>query len=114
APLSPLGGEGEALEEFPDEQIRDFLFDRGGVHRWLLHLLDGRRLGIFPVREGEDNPGGQTRRLPRRAFHHDPRRTARRQMNRSFFLFLNVLIIATCGLVYELLAGTAASYLLGD
>ncbi|MBI1916262.1 MAG: polyamine aminopropyltransferase [Planctomycetes bacterium] len=35
-------------------------------------------------------------------------------MNRSFFLFLNVLIIATCGLVYELLAGTAASYLLGD
>src|SRR5260370_30708281 len=37
-------------------------------------------------------------------------------MNRSsaFFLFLNVLVIATCGLVYELLAGTVASYLLGD
>lgn len=29
-------------------------------------------------------------------------------------LFLNVLIIATCGLVYELLAGTLASYVLGD
>jgi len=29
-------------------------------------------------------------------------------------LFLTVLIIATCGLVYELLVGTLASYLLGD
>ncbi|HTE50513.1 MAG TPA: polyamine aminopropyltransferase [Kofleriaceae bacterium] len=29
-------------------------------------------------------------------------------------LFLNVFLIATCGLVYELLAGTLASYVLGD
>ncbi|MDA1161606.1 MAG: polyamine aminopropyltransferase [Planctomycetota bacterium] len=29
-------------------------------------------------------------------------------------LYVNVLIIATCGLVYELLAGTLASYVLGD
>lgn len=29
-------------------------------------------------------------------------------------LFLNVFIIAICGLVYELLAGAVASYLLGD
>lgn len=29
-------------------------------------------------------------------------------------LYLNVLVIATCGLVYELLAGTLASYLIGD
>jgi len=29
-------------------------------------------------------------------------------------LFLNVFVIATCGLVYELLAGTLASYVLGD
>jgi spermidine synthase len=29
-------------------------------------------------------------------------------------LFLNVLVISTCGLVYELLAGTLASYTLGD
>ena len=29
-------------------------------------------------------------------------------------LFLNVIIIATCGLIYELLAGTLASYVLGD
>src|SRR5438045_8941693 len=29
-------------------------------------------------------------------------------------LFLNVLIIAACGLMYELLAGTVASYVLGD
>ena len=35
-------------------------------------------------------------------------------MNRPLILFLNVLIIAACGLVYELLAGTLASYLLGD
>lgn len=35
-------------------------------------------------------------------------------MNRTPLLFLNVLVIATCGLVYELLAGTLASYVLGD
>ncbi len=33
---------------------------------------------------------------------------------RAPVLFLNVLIVATCGLVYELLAGTLASYVLGD
>ncbi len=31
-----------------------------------------------------------------------------------FLLYLNVLVVATCGLVYELIAGTLASYLLGD
>jgi spermidine synthase len=36
------------------------------------------------------------------------------EMNRTPFLFLNVFIIAICGLVYELLAGTLASYVLGD
>ncbi|MFO0803786.1 MAG: polyamine aminopropyltransferase [Gemmataceae bacterium] len=35
-------------------------------------------------------------------------------MNRTPVLFLNVLVVATCGLVYELLAGTIASYVLGD
>src|SRR6516165_7404412 len=35
-------------------------------------------------------------------------------MNRSAILFLHVLIIAACGLIYELLAGTLASYTLGD
>ena len=37
-------------------------------------------------------------------------------MNRAplALLYLNVLVIATCGLIYELLAGTLASYLLGD
>ena len=29
-------------------------------------------------------------------------------------LYVNVLVVATCGLVYELLAGTLGSYLLGD
>lgn len=33
---------------------------------------------------------------------------------RTPILFINVLIIAACGLVYELLAGTVASYVLGD
>ncbi|HJZ85258.1 MAG TPA: polyamine aminopropyltransferase [Polyangia bacterium] len=33
---------------------------------------------------------------------------------RTPILFLHVLVIATCGLVYELLAGTLASYVLGD
>src|SRR5919112_5228647 len=35
-------------------------------------------------------------------------------MNRTPVLFLNVIIIATCGLIYELVAGTLASYVLGD
>src|SRR5215471_5760138 len=35
-------------------------------------------------------------------------------MYRTPILFLNVLIIATCGLIYELIAGTLASYVLGD
>ena len=35
-------------------------------------------------------------------------------INRTPILFLNVLVIAACGLVYELLAGTVASYVLGD
>src|SRR5918992_1176540 len=35
-------------------------------------------------------------------------------MIRTPVFFLNVLVIATCGLVYELLAGTLASYVLGD
>ncbi len=35
-------------------------------------------------------------------------------MNKTPLLFINVFVIATCGLVYELLAGTLASYVLGD
>src|SRR5947208_9739032 len=35
-------------------------------------------------------------------------------MNRTPIFFLNVLAVATCGLVYELLAATLASYVLGD
>lgn len=35
-------------------------------------------------------------------------------MNRTPLLFLNVIVIATCGLIYELLAGTLSSYVLGD
>lgn len=34
-------------------------------------------------------------------------------MNRSL-LFITVLVIATCGLIYELIIGTLASYLMGD
>lgn len=35
-------------------------------------------------------------------------------MKRVPLLFLNVLVIASCGLIYELLAGTVASYVIGD
>jgi spermidine synthase len=35
-------------------------------------------------------------------------------MKQTPLLFLNVIIIATCGLIYELLAGTLSSYVLGD
>lgn len=35
-------------------------------------------------------------------------------MTRTHLLFLNVFVIATCGLVYELVSGTLASYVLGD
>jgi spermidine synthase len=35
-------------------------------------------------------------------------------MKQAPLLFLNVFVIATCGLVYELLAGTLSSYVLGD
>jgi spermidine synthase len=35
-------------------------------------------------------------------------------VNRTPILFANVLIIATCGLIYELQAATLASYVLGD
>jgi spermidine synthase len=35
-------------------------------------------------------------------------------MNRTPLLFINVFIIATCGLIYELVAGTLSSYVLGD
>ena len=33
---------------------------------------------------------------------------------KPFLLLLSVFIIATCGLIYELIGGTLASYLLGD
>ena len=32
----------------------------------------------------------------------------------ALILLVSVLVVATCGLIYELLAGTLASYLLGD
>lgn len=35
-------------------------------------------------------------------------------MPKAPLLYLNVLIVAACGLIYELLAGTLASYVLGD
>ncbi|MER3430345.1 MAG: spermidine synthase [Blastocatellia bacterium] len=35
-------------------------------------------------------------------------------MKSTPLLFINVIVIATCGLIYELLAGTISSYVLGD
>lgn len=55
--------------------------------------------------DDEDLPGRERPVLP-----------APSTLNRAplSLLYLNVLIIATCGLIYELLAGTLASYVLGD
>ncbi len=44
---------------------------------------------------------------------HGPR-TTDRQFVTPAVIYLNVLLIASCGLIYELLAGTLASYVLGD
>jgi spermidine synthase len=38
----------------------------------------------------------------------------RKETNTQWLLLVAVLVIATCGLIYELVAGTLASYLLGD
>lgn len=38
----------------------------------------------------------------------------RKQINAQWLLLVSVFVIATCGLIYELVAGTLASYLLGD
>ena len=38
----------------------------------------------------------------------------RRELSSQWLLLLAVFVIATCGLIYELVAGTLASYLLGD
>src|SRR5574339_270358 len=35
-------------------------------------------------------------------------------MKQAPLLFINVFVVATCGLIYELLAGTLSSYVLGD
>src|SRR6187549_1979261 len=38
----------------------------------------------------------------------------KKEANAQWLLLLAVFVIATCGLIYELVAGTLASYLLGD
>lgn len=38
----------------------------------------------------------------------------KQELSNSMLLLFSVFVVATCGLVYELVAGTAASYLLGD
>jgi len=44
----------------------------------------------------------------------DPPAAARRKAPPEILLYINVLVVATCGLIYELLAGTLGSYLIGD
>ena len=46
--------------------------------------------------------------------HPDPTPTDPPRAPLAFILLVSVLVVATCGLIYELLAGTLASYLLGD
>lgn len=40
--------------------------------------------------------------------------TTNHKKNKQILLLISVFVIATCGLIYELIAGTLASYLLGD
>src|SRR5439155_11964655 len=56
---------------------------------------------------------------PRRSVAAEPalraeRAPARETRIRASALYLNVFVVAICGLVYELLAGTLGSYLIGD
>src|SRR4051812_28195966 len=39
---------------------------------------------------------------------------SQKDKNKQLLLLISVFVIATCGLIYELIAGTLASYLLGD
>jgi spermidine synthase len=41
-------------------------------------------------------------------------KTPKPPMGSPMLLLVSIFIVATCGLIYELVAGTAASYLLGD
>lgn len=41
-------------------------------------------------------------------------KVSKREFNSHMLLLISVFVVATCGLIYELVAGTAASYLLGD
>src|SRR5438445_2444433 len=66
-------------------------------------------------RGGPEHLAGDHHRLcDYRHLDHHRGRYCGNSMNRTLVLFLNVLIISTCGLIYELLAGTLASYVLGD
>ena len=52
--------------------------------------------------------------LPRAAPHEAGEPAAAPPADLSLILLVSVFVVATCGLVYELLAGTIATYLLGD
>jgi spermidine synthase len=75
-----------------------------------------RRTPKSPLRDDEDwdlDPATRSPGLPADATASHTAPGALRS-GHTALLFLNVFIIATCGLVYELVAGTLASYLLGD
>src|SRR6187551_3678773 len=65
-----------------------------------------------PADPAPETTSDEPARGPVRAARRDLRGDAARI--RAGALYVNVLIVASCGLVYELLAGTLGSYLLGD
>src|SRR6187551_188618 len=65
-----------------------------------------------PADPAPETTSDEPARGPVRAARRDLRGDAARI--RAGALYLNVFIVAICGLVYELLAGTLGSYLLGD
>lgn len=67
-----------------------------------------------PVLQFQEDDATVAEPLPAPRESHSPDDGTKLNHAPLSLLYLNVLIIATCGLVYELLAGTLASYVLGD
>src|SRR5262249_5473992 len=79
------------------------------------HVPDHRQGDSLLAAEGAaggQEPGAGHR--PGGGLHQHRPRALRRDAMKTPILFLNVLVIATCGLIYELQAATLSSFVLGD
>src|SRR5205823_2416875 len=108
--------ENDAHQPRADPRHAGVLGDR---HRHLHRRLSGG--GEAPALQPRQGAGGGSEHRRRRldGLGDDRPRAHHRQRHprlkmRTPLLFVTVLVIAACGLVYELVAGALASYLLGD